>query len=186
MWKRENEVGPETGTSPSPQTMSPRTEHEPAPRATPATPSEPGQRALLSPSIVVRGEVSGDEDLVIEGRIEGKVNLRQNQVTVGPKGRVAAEIHARAIHIEGEVEGNLTAEEQIVLRKSSRVRGDLVSPRVTIEDGARFKGSIDMDAKQRPAVASAATPVAAARPAAKDKDEAGPGRSPEAKSAQAG
>jgi cytoskeletal protein CcmA (bactofilin family) len=184
MWKRENEVGPDAGTSPGPSPAPLRSEPEPSPRSAHATPSEPGQRAVLSPSIVVRGEVAGDEDLMVEGRVEGKINLRQNLVTVGPKGRVAAEIHARAIQIEGEVEGNLTAEEQIVLRKSSRVRGDLVSPRVTIEDGARFKGSIDMDAKQRPAAAPATSPVAAPRPASKDKDESS--RSPEPKSAQAG
>jgi len=158
MWKRENEGGapapssnpPASGAAPSP---APRAESEPA-RATASS-----ERAVLSPSIVVRGEVSGDEDLIVEGRIEGKILLRQNTVTIGAKGRVAAEVHARAIQIEGEVDGNLTAEEQIVLRKSSRVRGDLVAPRVTIEDGARFKGSIDMEPKQQrgPARARART-----------------------------
>jgi cytoskeletal protein CcmA (bactofilin family) len=138
MWKRDNEGGvpapssnsPASGPAPSP---APRAESEPARAA-----SASSERAVLSPSIVVRGEVSGDEDLIVEGRIEGKIQLRQNMVTIGGKGRVSAEIHARAIQIEGEVDGNLTAEEQIVLRKSSRVRGDLVAPRVTIEDGARF------------------------------------------------
>ena len=158
MWKRENEPG--AGPSPAqtaapgatPTPSAPRADFEPAspaptPRATPGS----GERAVLSPSIVLRGEVTGDEDLLVEGRIEGKIHLKQNSVTVGAKGRVAAEIHARAIHIEGEVDGNLTAEEQVVLRKSSRVRGDIVAPRVTIEDGARFRGAIDMEAKQRPA-----------------------------------
>jgi cytoskeletal protein CcmA (bactofilin family) len=123
---------------------------------------------VLSPSIVLRGEVAGDEDLVIEGRVEGKITLRQNVVTIGAKGRVAAEIHARAVLVDGEIDGNVNAEEQVVLRKASRVRGDIVSPRVTIEDGARFKGSIDMEPKQRPNSAPAPAP----RPAA--KEDAGP------------
>lgn len=169
MWKRDNEGGapapssnpPASGAAPSP---APRAESESTSRATPSS-----ERAVLSPSIVLRGEVSGDEDLIVEGRIEGKILLRQNMVTIGAKGRVAAEIHARAIQIEGEVDGNLTAEEQIVLRKSSRVRGDLVAPRVTIEDGARFKGSIDMEPKQRGSAAPA--PPAAARGG---KEDAGP------------
>ncbi len=168
MWKRENETGSsspaQSGSTSSSGSSTPRPDPEPTPaRPTPSS----GDRAVLSPSIVVRGEVSGDEDLVIEGRIEGKINLRQNAVTVGAKGRVAAEIHARAIQIDGEVEGNLTAEEQIVLRKTSRVRGDLVSPRVTIEDGARFKGTIDMEKK-----GAVAAPSAGPRPAV--KEEPGP------------
>ena len=180
MWKRDNE--PAAPGSPAPPPAPSRSEPEPAPAArhAPAAAAASGERALLSPSIVVRGEVSGDEDLVIEGRIEGRINLRQNVVTVGAKGRVAAEIHARAVLVDGEVEGNMDAEEQVVLRKSSRVRGDIVAPRVTIEDGARFKGSIDMEPKQR----ASAAPVPAPRPAA--KEETGP-RPLEAKpTAQAG
>lgn len=117
---------------------------------------------MIGPSIVVRGEISGEEDLLVEGRVEGKIDLRQNAVTIGAKGQLAAEVQARVVMIDGEVDGNLTADEQIVLRKSARVKGDLCAPRVTIEDGARFKGSIDMDPKSaRPAV-----PLAAPRPTA--------------------
>lgn len=181
MWKRENEGGapapssnpPASGAAPSP---APRAESEPA-RATASS-----ERAVLSPSIVVRGEVSGDEDLIVEGRIEGKILLRQNTVTIGAKGRVAAEVHARAIQIEGEVDGNLTAEEQIVLRKSSRVRGDLVAPRVTIEDGARFKGSIDMEPKQQRGAAAPAAPAGTRT----GKDDAGPRPVESKPTAQAG
>lgn len=185
MWKRENEPGagptPAQNAAPGAASSAPRSDMEPAPPAAPRPAHPSGERAVLSPSIVVRGEVSGDEDLVVEGRIEGKIQLRQNSVTVGSKGRVAAEIHARAIHIEGEVDGNLTAEEQVVLRKSSRVRGDIVAPRVTIEDGARFRGAIDMEPKQRPA----AVPVAP-RPANTKEEPAAP-RPVETKStAQAG
>ena len=116
---------------------------------------------MIGPSIVVRGEISGEEDLLIEGRVEGRVDLRQNAVTVGAKGVLAAEVLARLVLIDGEVEGNLNAEEQIVLRKSARVRGDIAAPRVTIEDGARFKGSIDMEPK---AVRPVAAPASHSRP----------------------
>jgi cytoskeletal protein CcmA (bactofilin family) len=122
---------------------------------------------VIGASIVVRGEISGEEDLLVEGRVEGKIDLRQNAVTVGAKGQLVAEVHARLLLIDGEVEGNLTAEEQVVLRKSGRVKGDIVSPRVTIEDGARFKGSIDMEPKTaRPAASHGqpARPTAVARP----------------------
>jgi cytoskeletal protein CcmA (bactofilin family) len=162
MWKRENE--PNTPAQPPASAVTTRREPEPAaaPPPAPVRYTEPGGRAVIGPSIVVRGEISGEEDLLIEGRVEGKVDLRQNAVTVGAKGQLSAEVLARVVMIEGEVEGNLTAEEQIVLRKSGRVRGDLCAPRVTIEDGARFKGSIDMDPKSvRPAA-----PMPAPRPTA--------------------
>jgi len=179
MWKRDNE--PAAPGSPTPPPAPPaRAEAEPVPaRHAPAAPSS-GERAVLSPSIVLRGEVSGDEDLVIEGRVEGKIMLRQNVVTVGAKGRVAAEIQARAVLVDGEVEGNMSAEEQVVLRKTSRVRGDIVAPRVTIDDGARFKGSIDMEPKQR----SSSAPAPAPRPAV--KEDAGPRPLESKPAAQAG
>lgn len=116
---------------------------------------------MIGPSIQIKGELSGGEDLLIEGRIEGKVALAQHAVTVGAKGRLAADIHARAVHVEGEVEGNIAAEELIVLKKSARVRGDLVAPRVVIEDGARFKGSVDMETKRPAAAPTTPRPVAA-------------------------
>jgi cytoskeletal protein CcmA (bactofilin family) len=162
MWKRDNEPGsPTSASTPGPTPSPARADNEPAAPAprTSAAPASAGERTVLSPSVVIHGEVSGEEDLIVEGRVEGKISLRQNQVTVGAKGRVAAEIHARVIHIDGEVEGNLTAEEQIVLRRTSRVRGDMLSPRVTIEDGARFKGSIDMEPRQRAAATVSARPA---------------------------
>jgi cytoskeletal protein CcmA (bactofilin family) len=157
MWKRENEPTPTTTPSPAPP-ASPRYEPEPPPARNVET--TPG-RAVIGASIQLQGELTGGEDLLVEGRVDGKISLAQNALTVGAKGRVAATVQARAIHVEGEVEGNLVAEELIVLRKSSRVKGDLVAPRVVIEDGARFKGSIDMEAK-RPVTASGPRAVSVA------------------------
>jgi cytoskeletal protein CcmA (bactofilin family) len=172
MWKRENESMPPTpGSAPAP-VPSPRRENEtPTPRA--SEPSTSGGRAVIGAATVVRGEISGEEDLLVEGRVEGKIALSQNAVTVGAKGQLAAEVHARIVMIDGEVDGDLTAEEQIVLRKSGRVQGDLTAPRVTIEDGARFKGSIDMEPRKavkapRPANATAREGKPAASPSGKD------------------
>lgn len=156
MWKRENE-SPSTPNAPT----APPARPEPEPVRERFT-SDSGGRAVIGPSIKIKGELSGGEDLFIEGRIEGKVSLAQHAVTVGAKGRVAADIHARAVQVEGEVDGNIAAEELVVLKKSARVRGDIAGPRVVIEDGARFKGSIDMESK------SSTSPVAAPRVANAD------------------
>lgn len=140
------------------------------PIATPAAPaqhSQPGstQRtatAMIAPSLVVQGEVSGEDDLLIQGRVEGKVELRKSQVTVGRQGKVKADIVGRVIDVEGQVEGNLFGEEQVILRQSGSVRGNITSPRVVLEDGATFKGSIDMEGKttaQRPLSAAPAVPI---------------------------
>ncbi|MEW6353330.1 MAG: polymer-forming cytoskeletal protein [Pseudomonadota bacterium] len=132
MWKKEDasQMQPEPMLRPNVTTAEPRNE-----------------RATIGPSISIKGDLSGDEDLTIEGRVEGKVDLKQHKITVGRKGVVRADMHAKVISIEGEVQGTLTAEEQIVLCKSSNVRGDIIAPRVTLEDGAKFKGSIDMEGK---------------------------------------
>jgi cytoskeletal protein CcmA (bactofilin family) len=101
-------------------------------------------RATIGPSIVVRGEVSGNEDLLIQGQLDGSVALNLNSVTVGGGGRVKADITGRIITIEGNVEGNLNAKEQIILRGSAIVQGDIKAPRVVLEDGASFRGLVDM------------------------------------------
>ena len=149
MWKREPDKPPATPTPASPN-IRPTTQDLPKaePTMNASNPTTSGGRAVIGASTVVKGEISGEEDLLVEGRVEGKIELRQNVVTVGAKGRLAAEVHAASIYIEGEVDGDLTAEDQIVVRKNGRVRGDLVAPRVTLEDGARFKGAIDMEGKR--------------------------------------
>jgi cytoskeletal protein CcmA (bactofilin family) len=170
MWKRENEPNPPapapaipTSTASTAPPAAPRREPEPAsaPAARAVEPPAPVAvgRASIGAGTVVRGEISGEEDLLVEGRVEGKIDLKGNSVTVGAKGRLSAEVHARAILIDGEVDGDLTAEEQIVVRKGGRVKGDLTAPRVTIEDGARFKGSIDMEPKRASSPAPASMPA---------------------------
>jgi len=105
----------------------------------------PGERvARLGPSLVIKGSLSGEEDLVVEGRVDGEISLRKNRVTIGENGRVKADVYSKSICVEGEVDGNLFGEDEVVIRRSGKVRGNVTAPRVTLENGAKFKGSIDM------------------------------------------
>src|SRR5688572_1240193 len=110
-------------------------------------PKRSGDRATIGASIIIKGDLSGGEDLVIEGRVEGKVDLKQHNVTIGRSGRVKADVFGKVITIEGEVDGNVFAQEQAILRQAGAIRGNITAPRVILEDGSRFKGSIDMEAK---------------------------------------
>ncbi len=85
---------------------------------------------------------------MIQGRVEGRIELKKNNVTVGKQGSVQADIYGKIISVEGEVEGDLFGEEKIIVRKSGIVRGNMTAPRVNLEDGARFKGAIDMESKE--------------------------------------
>lgn len=116
---------------------------------------------MIGPSIVIKGEVTGEEDLLIQGRVEGKINLNGNQVSIGESGEVYADIKAKVIQINGKVTGDINGHEKVIISKSGNVHGNIVAPRVTLEDGAMFKGSIDMD----PAEAGAGRAPAAAHPA---------------------
>jgi len=103
-----------------------------------------GAVAHIGKSVLVRGELSGSEDLYIDGQVEGTIELRDHNLTVGPNGRVDANVNAKEVVLLGSVKGNIRASERVEIRKSGSLVGDLVSARVTIEDGAYFKGSIDI------------------------------------------
>ena len=100
--------------------------------------------ASIGKSIVINGELSGSEDLTIEGRVDGKIELRDHVLTVGTNGRIKAQVSAKAIVVLGQVTGNLIATEKVDIKESGSVEGDIVSPRVAIADGSHFRGSIDM------------------------------------------
>ena len=104
--------------------------------------------ASIGKSIVIKGEVSGSEDLTIEGQVEGKIELRDHVLTVGSTGHVHAHVAAKSIIVLGQVRGNLTASEKVDIWEKGSVEGDLVAPRVAIADGAEFRGSIDMRRKE--------------------------------------
>ena len=133
-------------------------DNEDAPAA-PATPRSSSSRlATLGPSITINGKLSGDEDLLIEGHVEGEITLKQNSVTVGRSGVVKADVYGKTICVEGEVHGNLFGDDQVVIRKSGKVFGNLTAPRVTLEDGAKFRGAIDMEPKAAKSSGGAPTP----------------------------
>ncbi len=123
-----------------------------------------GRAAVIGPRIKINGDVSGEENLVIEGQVEGSVNLKQYRVDVGPSGTVKANISAKIVKVDGTVQGDIEATEMATISRSGNVRGNIKAPRMTLEDGAKFKGSIDMDPGD--------APKPAAKPAAKPADTA--------------
>jgi len=148
MWKKSEpeESQPQPAPAPIPQ-----------PAATPimSGPQVREQVAVIGSSIFIKGDLTGEEDLSIEGRLEGRIESRRHSVTVGKNGRIKGDIYGKLITVEGTVEGNLYGEEQLIVRHSGTVRGNIVSPRIALEDGSNFKGSIDMSPKEK----SAAAPV---------------------------
>jgi cytoskeletal protein CcmA (bactofilin family) len=126
--------------------------------ATASTPANSGRAAVIGPGIYVNGDISGDENLVIEGKVDGKIRLPGHQVDVGQNGRVNADITAKVIKIAGEIRGDLNGMEKVVILQSGNVHGNIVAPRMTLEDGAIFKGSIDMDPGE-PAKTTSTKPV---------------------------
>ena len=117
---------------------------------------------MIGPSITIKGEVTGDEDLVIQGNVEGTVSLKAHELSVGESGKVNADIQAKVVKIDGEVKGDIIGSENVMISKLGNVRGNIIAPRVTLEDGAVFKGSIDMDPGDS---AAKAPPLSAKEPA---------------------
>ncbi|MEM8768419.1 MAG: polymer-forming cytoskeletal protein [Pseudomonadota bacterium] len=100
---------------------------------------------MIGSTIKVKGEVSGEENLIVEGTVEGAISLNGHDLTIGQSGRVDANLAAKTVKVEGQVNGDINGAEKVVITKSGHVLGNIVAPRVTLEDGAKFKGSIDMD-----------------------------------------
>jgi cytoskeletal protein CcmA (bactofilin family) len=145
MWKARPEENRVTSVNPS----------QPAPTAsTPAPVASAASKDLHRPavddvghigkSVVIRGELSGNEDLYLDGEVEGNINLRDHKLVIGPNARIKAAISAREVVIHGRIDGNVTASERVELKRSSTLCGDVSTHRIVIEDGAVFKGSIDI------------------------------------------
>ena len=100
---------------------------------------------MIGPTIKIKGDISGEENLIIEGMVDGSVDLDGHELAIGKAGRVTADVKASVVRIQGEVRGDIVGREKVVLSRSGNVLGNIVAPRVTLEDGAKFKGSIDMD-----------------------------------------
>jgi len=165
MWKPSQTptVNP-TPTPEPPRPTSPAPQFETAGR--PAAPS-PGDQATIGKGLFIKGEINGSESLFIDGKVEGSINLPGNRVTVGRNGQVSASITAREIVVLGKVRGNMTATDRVDIRAEGSLSGDVSAARISIEDGAFFKGGIDIrkpDSKPpvmpaAPAVTEAARPV---------------------------
>lgn len=136
--KREAQAAEDSAAS----DISPRTAKDSSPASGRAA---RGSGAVIGASIHIDGSLKGDEDLLIQGRVKGMVELKNNSVTIGESGQVNADIFAHTIVVEGQLEGKLVASERVVIRQTARIKGTIVAPRVKLEDGAQFNGSIDMD-----------------------------------------
>jgi cytoskeletal protein CcmA (bactofilin family) len=161
MWKKDDEPTARPSAPSAPTTTQSATQAHVT-----ALPEGPRERAVLGASLAIVGEVTGGEDLVVQGRVEGKIDLTQHAVTIGPSGRAIADIFAKAITIEGEVKGNLHAAEQILIRRTGSVHGNLTAPRVMLEDGCKFKGNIDMEPLTKDRAKTSTAPLPSATPIA--------------------
>lgn len=144
--------------------------------------------AHIGKSVLVKGELSGSEDLYLDGEVEGSIELRDHSLVVGPHGRVRAHIHAKDVVVHGKVDGNIKGTERVELTKSAVLVGDIFTQRIIIEDGAFFKGAIDIqkegaktagkrEASVGTAAAAAATPPYSAAPPSASPASSSPGYS---------
>ena len=151
MWKP-NQPGSNTPSTPEPVRPTPPTgttfeasqSRPPVGGASAAAAVPTGEQATIGKSLVVKGELSGSESLYIDGKVEGAINLPGNRVTVGRNGQVAANIVAREIVVLGKVRGNCQASDRVDIRSEGSLTGDVIAARISIEDGAFFKGGIDI------------------------------------------
>jgi cytoskeletal protein CcmA (bactofilin family) len=125
-----------------------------------AEPELVAPQAVIGPTICIKGDVTGDEDLLVEGRVEGTVSLPKSRLVVGPNGHVAATIKSRTLHLEGHIDGDIQAGESVVLTSSGKMQGNIKAPRVTLQDGCKFKGSIEMDLESHTVVTDLKPPHA--------------------------
>jgi cytoskeletal protein CcmA (bactofilin family) len=181
MWKRDEAVRQPT------QPAQPAVPTNPAAAAAPAAADPAGrpdpQQTMRSQnsrdvvnigkSVVIKGELNGSEDLTIEGHVEGKIELRDHVLTIGPNGKIKAELFAKSVVVLGEVIGNVSASEKVDIRENGSVDGDITSPRVAIAEGAHFRGSVDMAQKGK-AAASPAKPQAVPQPVAQQQSQQQP------------
>jgi cytoskeletal protein CcmA (bactofilin family) len=182
MWnkKKEDEFPPKTTTAPPASLGVNKESHNPM--SSPSSPNFMGAEgrgsAVIGKSVMIKGQIVSREDLTIDGDVEGTVELHEHRLTVGPHGKVTAGVKAREIVVLGTIEGNVDVTDRIDIRKDARLVGDIKTARIVIEDGAFFKGSIDI---QRPDVRPAPAPAKAAPAPAAAAAAAAPAPSPATK-----
>jgi cytoskeletal protein CcmA (bactofilin family) len=145
MWKRDETVRP-GGSQPTTSSTAPTIVGVPMPRPESSQQMEK-DIVNIGKSVVIKGELMGSEDLTIEGHVEGTIQLRDHVLTIGPNGRIKAQIFAKSVIVLGEVHGNVSATDKVDIRENGSVDGDLIAPRVAIAEGAHFRGSVDMQRK---------------------------------------
>ena len=152
MWKRDESVRPagQPAVSPHPAVSAPSGDSAVRREA-----SHNMEKDIVNigKSVVIKGELNGSEDLTIEGHVEGTIQLRDHVLTIGPNGRIKAQVFAKSVVVLGEVTGNVTASDKVDIRDNGSVDGDIIAPRVAIAEGAHFRGSVDMQRKGAPAAA---------------------------------
>ncbi len=155
MWKRKEDERP--GVSPSPvlPAFAPKEVRSMEPQK--PVDSFRADVAHIGKSVIVKGELSGSEDLYLDGEVEGSIELKGHSLIIGPHGRVRANVHARDIVVHGKVDGNLRASERVELKKSAILAGDIFTQRIVIEDGAYFKGGVDLQKADTKEAAKPAT-----------------------------
>jgi cytoskeletal protein CcmA (bactofilin family) len=141
MWNREPQKSPAGAATPTPVAAAPVEPRPVAPQPEPVAPAPPAK--AKGSTLVIKGELIGAEDLVFEGQIEGKITLPDHVLTIGLGGQVSAEITARVVVVHGNLTGNVTASERVEIRSSGRMIGDLISPRIMMNDGATFNGRLE-------------------------------------------
>jgi cytoskeletal protein CcmA (bactofilin family) len=147
MWKPTNQQGPST-LPPTPSAEPPRPVAVPQQTFEPARPAATnttvGEQASISKGLAIKGEITGSESLFIDGKVEGSISIPGNRVTVGRNGQVNASINAREIVVLGKLKGNVSATDRVDIRAEGALTGDVAAARISIEDGAFFKGGIDI------------------------------------------
>ena len=146
MWKRDEAAKPTSGQSTPGGSTQPQ-------GGTSGSPQLGGRQQIggdvvnIGKSVIIKGELNGSEDLTVEGQVEGKIELKEHVLTIGPNGKIKAEVFTKVLIVLGEVNGNIAASEKVEIRDGGSVDGDIVSPRVAIAEGAHFRGSVDMQRK---------------------------------------
>jgi len=173
MWKKDEPARPFSGQGPAGDPPAPPATNAPTRHVNEPAAGFTGRETVnIGKSVVIKGELSGSEDLTIEGQVDGKIELRENVLTIGPNARIKAQVFAKSVIVLGKVNGNVSASEKVDIREHGSVEGDIVAPRLGIADGAYFRGAIDMqrsgkavEAKKEETKPASAPAITAAAPA---------------------
>ncbi len=174
MWKRDESVKPTSQPAAPAAPVTPTTHQASVPVPQPESRRMDRDMVHIGKSVIIKGELAGSEDLTIEGHVEGKIELKDHVLTIGPNGKIKAQVFAKAVIVLGEVNGNVSATEKVDIRDGGSVDGDIISPRVAIAEGAHFRGSVDMQRKAAPQAAQAQSQKAPAPAAEKPQPQPQP------------